>query len=80
LIDKPNARFNPVSTEHKERKAVLERCPELREAPRMYRQLKDLSELVRYNAWYEFTESDRQRSTAWLAKIVAIVQPKLRKA
>ena len=78
LIDKPNIRFDPVSSDHQKRKAVLERCPELREAPRKYRQLKDLSELVRYDAWHEFSQADYQNSLAYLAKIVAIVDPKMR--
>src|SRR3954466_5685135 len=80
LIDKHNVRFDPTSSDHKERRAALERCPELRDAPDKYRRLKDLSESVRYNAWHEFTSSDRELSMAWFKKIVAIVEPKLKRA
>src|ERR1700681_4890545 len=58
LIDKGNIRFDPDSTEHKERKQAMARCPELRDAPEKYRRLKDLSEDVRYKVNYVFTEKD----------------------
>jgi hypothetical protein len=79
LIDKSNIRFDPASTEHKERKAAMERCPELRDAPQKYRHLKDLSESTRYDAGFEFTAEHRKFSKAMLDKIVAIVEPKLKK-
>jgi hypothetical protein len=79
LIDKGNLQFRPESTEHKERKAALERSPELRDAPQKYRQLKDLSESVRYHAGFQCTPNHRDSAIAWLRKIVAIVEPKLKK-
>ncbi len=79
LVDKPNIHFNPASTEHKERKAAMSRCPELRDAPEKYRDLKDLSEAFRYRVDFVFIEEHRQSSAAWLRKIVAIVEPKLMK-
>ena len=46
LIDKRNVRLDPSSSDHSQRRAALERCPELRDAPDKYRRLKDLSESV----------------------------------
>jgi hypothetical protein len=80
LIDKRNVRLKPDATEHKERKAAMAQCPELRDAPDKYRRLKDLSELVRYNVDFEYAEDDREDTIAWLDKIVAIVEPKLKTA
>jgi hypothetical protein len=80
LIDKPSVRFTPSSSDHTKRRAALDRCPELREAPDRYRRLKDLSESIRYDAGFAYTESLRDFSIAWLDKIVAIVEPKLKKA
>lgn len=48
--------------------------------PDKYRRLKDLSELVRYNVDFEYAVEDREAAIAWLKKIGAIVEPKLRKA
>jgi hypothetical protein len=79
LIDKGNIRFDPQSTEHKERKQAMAKCPELRDVPEKYRRLKDLSEEVRYKAPFTFTDADEEASKRYLEKIVAIVEPKLRK-
>src|SRR5579883_2580186 len=56
LIEKSQLQFDPASTEHKERKKAMDDCPELREAPKRYRQLKDLSESVRYDAGFTYTD------------------------
>jgi len=80
LVDKGNVNFDPESTEHKERKQAMAQCPELRDAPQKYRRLKDLSEEVRYLADVTFTDQHDAASKSLLAKIVAIVEPKLRKA
>ena len=80
LVDKSNVRLKPSATDHKERKAVMAQCPELRDAPDKYRRLKDLSELVRYNVAFVFAEEDRKDAMAWLDRIIAIVEPKLKKA
>jgi hypothetical protein len=80
LIDKGNVNFDPESTEHKERKQAMAQCPELRYAPQKYRRLKDLSEEVRYLADVTFKDEDDSASKTLLAKIVAIVEPKLVKA
>jgi hypothetical protein len=80
LIDKHNIHFDPDATEHKARAAAMARCPELRDAPEKYRNLKNLSELIRYDVKYEHEDAYREKSIAWLAKIVAIVEPKLKKA
>ena len=58
----------------------MSRCPELRDAPEKYRHLKDLSQSVRYNADFEYSDEDRDDSIAWFEKVVAIVEPKLKKA
>jgi hypothetical protein len=44
LIDKKNVRFDPKTAAHVERKRAMERCPELRDAPHRFRELKDMSE------------------------------------
>ena len=80
LVGKNNVRLKPGATDHQERKAVMAQCPELRDAPDRYRRLKDLSELVRYNVEFVYAEDDREDAIAWLDKIVAIVEPKLKKA
>ncbi len=80
LVDKSNVRLKPSVTEHKERRAALAQCPELRDGPDKYRRLKDLSELVRYNVDFEYADEDREDAITWLAKIAAIVEPKLKKA
>lgn len=79
LVDKQNLRFDPESTEHKARTHAMSRCPELRDAPQHYRNLKNLSEAVRYDVKYAYADEDREKSIAWLTKIVAIVEPKLKK-
>jgi hypothetical protein len=80
LVDKKGVRFDPESADHAERTRAMARCPELRDAPRVYRWLKDLSEVVRYRMNYDYSEADRKESIAWLEKIVAIVEPKLKRA
>jgi hypothetical protein len=57
----------------------MAQCPELRDAPDKYRRLKDLSEVVHYNVEFVFADEDGKDSIAWLTKIVAIVEPKLKK-
>ena len=79
LIDKQNIRFDPESTEHKERTQAMAQCPELRDVPKKYRYLKDLSESVRYDVNYEYADEDRENAIEWLNRIVAIVEPKLKK-
>ena len=79
LIDKGNIRFDPESTEHRERKQAMARCPELRDAPDKYRRLKDLSEEVRYMVNATFTDDDAELSKRLVDRIVAIVEPKLKK-
>jgi hypothetical protein len=79
LIDKKDVRFDPDTAAHDEQKKAMARCPELREAPARFRELKDLSERVRYDATYDYTPVRHQMSKAFLEKIVAIVEPKLKK-
>jgi hypothetical protein len=80
LVGKTNVRFNPTSTDHQDRRNAMSQCPELRDAPEKYRNLKDLSQSVRYNVAFEYTNEDRADAIAWLEKIVAMVEPKLKKA
>lgn len=80
LIDKPSIRFDPSAAEHAERKKALERSPELREASKRYRQLKDASEAVRYDAGFNYTDEDHKEARVNLDKIVQIVEPKILKA
>jgi len=79
LIDKRNVRLNPAATAHADRRKALENCPELRDAPKKYRELKDMSERVRYDASFNYTSDLHEKSKAFLTKIIAIVEPKLKK-
>ena len=80
LIDKRHVRFDPGAAEHTERKKAMDRCPELRDAPRRYRQLKDISESVRYDAGYQYTDENHRDVRLLLARIIAIIEPKIKKA
>jgi hypothetical protein len=80
LIDKSRVRFDPASAEHTERKKAMDRCPELRDAPKRYRQLKDISESVRYDAGFTYSDDHHKGVKAHLDKIIAIVEPKIKKA
>ncbi len=79
LIDKSHIRLDPASAEHTERKKAMDRCPELRDAPKRYRQLKDISESVRYDAGFQYTDDHHKDVKANLDKIIAIVEPKIKK-
>src|SRR5262245_57387844 len=80
LIDKKQISLAPSSTEHAERKKAMNRCPELRDAPKKYRQLKDLSESVRYDAGFKYTDAHHQQARTIVNRIIAIVESKLGKA
>jgi hypothetical protein len=79
LIDKAQARFDPGSAEHMERKKAMDQCPELRDAPKRYRQIKDISESVRYDAGFKYTDEHHKDVQANLNRIVAIVEPKIKR-
>lgn len=76
LIDKSRG-FDPGSTEHKERRKALDQRPELRDAPQKYRQLKDISESVRYDAGFYYTAEHHKSSKAFMDRIIAIVDSKI---
>jgi hypothetical protein len=78
LIDKANVRLDPSGAAHLERKKAMERCPELRDAPSRYRELKDMSEWVRYDAGFVYQASHHRKAKSFLDKIAAIVEPKLK--
>jgi hypothetical protein len=80
LIDKKNVVLKPATAAHEQRKAAMEKCPELREVPQKYRSLKELGEYVRYNPKFEFAAHHRDDAKRLLAKIVAIVDPKIKKS
>jgi hypothetical protein len=79
LVEKTNVALNLDATAHEHRKKAMRNCPELRDAPKKYRELKDLSELVRYSPTYNFVPADAEESIALFTKIVAIVDPKIKK-
>jgi hypothetical protein len=79
LIDKANVKFEPESAAHEWRKKAMKRCPELRGAPDHFRELKDISEKVRYDAGFEYAAEHHTLSTHHFQRIVAIVEPKLKK-
>jgi hypothetical protein len=80
LIDKGHVQFDPGSAEHMERKKAMDHCPELRDAPKRYRQLKDISESVRYDAGFGYTDVHHAIVQSNLDKIIGIVDPKIKKA
>ncbi len=73
LIDKSQIRFDPTTAEHTVRKKAMDRCPELRDAPKRFRQLKDISESVRYDAGFRYTNEHHKDARTILDKIIAIV-------
>ena len=79
LVDKANIRLDLSATAHEARKAAMARYPELRDAPKKYRDMKDLSENVRYDPYFEIADSHRDESRRLLEKIVSIVDPKIKK-
>jgi hypothetical protein len=79
LIQKQNVNLDVDSTVHEFRKHAMKMCPELREAPAKYRVLKELSEHVRYNPEFNFEAKHRDESILLFTKIVAIVDPKIKK-
>lgn len=78
-IDKHNVGLDPSVIAHTDRKKAMDRCPELRDAPQRYRELKEMSEWVRYDAHFDYTPEYHNKSKALLAKIIAIVEPKLQR-
>jgi hypothetical protein len=58
----------------------MDQCPELCDAPKRYRQLKDISESVRYDAGFRYTDEHHKNVRAHLDKVIAVVEPKIKKA
>jgi hypothetical protein len=79
LIMKSNVSLDPSSAVHPERKKAMDLCPELKDSRDRYRQLKDLSESVRYDPGFRFGPQHLVQAKAHLARIVAIVEPKVKK-
>jgi hypothetical protein len=79
LVLKQNVSFDPAAGSHPQRKKALDACPELKSAPRKFRELKDLSESVRYDPGFVFDAEHLTDAKAHLAKCVAIVEPKLKR-
>ncbi len=80
LIDKSIVNLDPLNVIHDDRRQAMKQCPELRDAPKRFRELKDLSERVRYDASFIFSETHRQLTVDLLARLAAIVEPKLRRS
>jgi hypothetical protein len=73
LVQKTNVSFDPKAAPaaHQTRSEAMRRCPELGKATVKYRELKDLSEAVRYDAGYVFdvtvhTVGSRDGACCWL--------------
>jgi hypothetical protein len=79
LIMKHNVALDPSSAVHPERKKAMDRCPELKDSRDKYRQLKDLSESVRYDPGFVFGPQHFTDAASYLARIVSIVEPKVRR-
>jgi hypothetical protein len=79
LAIKQNVSFDPSKSGHPDRKKAMERCPELRDSPLRYRNLKDISEQVRYDPGFVFGKHHLELARGHLSKIASIVEPKLKK-
>jgi hypothetical protein len=79
LIDKGTVSFRLNDIDHERRKIAMAKCPEFRDAPGKYRALKELSEEIRYNPEFEIAAHHRDQAKKLLAKIIAIVDPKIKK-
>jgi hypothetical protein len=79
LVMKKNVAFDPGAGAHPDRRKAMDACPELKESRTKYRELKDLSEAVRYDPGFVFAASHLTDAKAHLQKCVAIVEPKLRR-
>jgi hypothetical protein len=63
--------------DHGARHRALSKCGELREAPKLYRELQSLSEQVRYDAAFRPRPEDLDRARTIQKKVVDIVRPKV---
>jgi hypothetical protein len=79
LILKHNVRFDPTAAAHPERKRAMDACPELRDSRKKYRELKDLSESVRYDPGFVYNDQHHADAKNHLERIFAIVEPKLKR-
>src|SRR5713101_7725754 len=77
LAAKHNVSFDPTEGGHLERKKAMEKCPELRDSPLRYRNLKDISEQVRYDPGFVFGKHHLEQARGHLNKITGMVEPKL---
>jgi len=79
LIMKKSVRLDPTSAVHPSRKKAMDQCPELGESRTKYRELKDLSEAVRYDPGFTYDAQHHLNATKHFAKVIAIVEPKVTK-
>jgi hypothetical protein len=79
LGKKSNVHFRPDASGHGDRKRAMRSCPELREAPQRYQELKDLSESVRYDPGFVYAEAHHKSARTCLTKITNIIEPKLKR-
>lgn len=79
LVTKHNVALDPFGAVHPERKRAMDRCPELKDSRDKYRQLKDLSEAVRYDPGFVFGPQHAADARSYLVRIVSIVEPKVKK-
>jgi hypothetical protein len=77
LVLKANVVFDPGGAAHPDRKKAMDSCPELKDSRTKYRELKDLSEAVRYDPGFVFAAKHLSDAKSHLQKCVAIVEPKL---
>jgi hypothetical protein len=75
LIDKQNVNFSPQN--HGARQDAISKCPELAQANKRYRKLKDISENVRYTPGFKYTDANDADVKMHIIQISSIVKPKL---
>jgi len=79
LVMKSNVALDPSSAVHPQRKKAMDNCPELKDSRDKYRQLKDLSESIRYDPGFDFLPQHFSHAQSWFGRIVSIVEPKVKR-
>jgi len=79
LVNKANITFDPNDSNHQHRWQAFKNCPELNSMREKYRELKDLSEQVRYDASFVFNASHLALAKTLFTKCESLVAPKVKK-
>jgi hypothetical protein len=64
---------------HEDRSTAIARCPELKAMKVPYRELKDISENIRYVAGFDYDATTHQETVVAVEKIETLLLPKVRR-